>query len=297
MRFRAILNRDGGTLKSTDIDRFSQHITESFEANGHDVDVRPVEGDDLIAALEKAFNDSEVEGVIAGGGDGTVSAAGAKPLAILPAGTMNLYARALKIPLDLDVAVSALAAGDLGKSDIGRANGRPFLHQFSIGFHSRMVAERNSYNFASKLGKIRASIVAAIDTIRRPPSFPIEMNIDGREVSERISSLAVSNNPYGEGHLPYADAVTSGKLGIYYARPSTAAANARMLADLTIGNVQNNPDIVQESGTRVRLSFPQKRKSAKAVIDGELVDLDPSVDIEILPGALKVILPARDKAE
>ena len=51
MRFRAILNRDGGTLKSTDIDRFSQHITESFEANGHDVDVRPVEGDDLIAAL------------------------------------------------------------------------------------------------------------------------------------------------------------------------------------------------------------------------------------------------------
>ena len=303
MRFRAILNRDGGTLKSTDIDRFSQHITESFEANGHDVDVRPVEGDDLNAALEKAFNDSEVEGVIAGGGDGTVSAAGAmaleadKPLAILPAGTMNLYARALKIPLDLDVAVSALAAGDLGKSDIGRANGRPFLHQFSIGFHSRMVAERNSYNFASKLGKIRASIVAAIDTIRRPPSFPIEMNIDGREVSERISSLAVSNNPYGEGHLPYADAVTSGKLGIYYARPSTAAANARMLADLTIGNVQNNPDIVQESGTRVRLSFPQKRKSAKAVIDGELVDLDPSVDIEILPGALKVILPARDKAE
>ncbi|MAY62227.1 MAG: diacylglycerol kinase, partial [Rhizobiales bacterium] len=230
-------------------------------------------------------------------GAGARALEGNKPLAILPAGTMNLYARALKIPLDLDVAVSALAAGDLGKSDIGRANGRPFLHQFSIGFHSRMVAERNSYNFASKLGKIRASIVAAIDTIRRPPSFPIEMNIDGREVSERISSLAVSNNPYGEGHLPYADAVTSGKLGIYYARPSTAAANARMLADLTIGNVQNNPDIVQESGTRVRLSFPQKRKSAKAVIDGELVDLDPSVDIEILPGALKVILPARDKAE
>lgn len=303
MRFRAILNRDGGTLKSTDIDRFGEHITDSFEANGHYVDVRPVEGDELIAALEKAFDDSEVEGVIAGGGDGTVSAAGAmaleagKPLAILPAGTMNLYARALKIPLDLDAAVTALAAGDIGNSDIGRANGRPFLHQFSIGFHSRMVAERNSYDFATKLGKIRASIVAAFDTIRRPPSFPVEMSIDGRDVSERISSLAVTNNPYGEGHLPYADDVTSGKLGIYYARPSTAAANARMLADLTIGNLKNNPDIVQDSGTKVRLSFPQKRKSAKAVIDGELVDLASSVEIEILPGALEVLLPAQDKAE
>ncbi len=300
MRFRAILNQDGGTLKDTDIEQFSTLIVESFEANDHSVDVRPVKGDDLIEALESAFEDDEVEAVIAGGGDGTVSAAGAlaldagKPLAILPAGTMNLYARALKIPLDLDDAVRALAAGHVGQSDIGRANGRPFLHQFTIGFHSRMIAERNSYNFASKFGKIRASIVAALDTIRRPPSFPVEMDIDGRKVRERVSSVAVSNNPYGEGHLPYADEVTSGKLGIYYAKPATVAANAKMLADLTMGNWPNNHDIIHDSGKRVLLEFPQKRKSAKAVIDGELVDLDPSVEIEILPGALKVILPAKE---
>ena len=297
MKFRAILNKDGGTLKSTDIDTFGDFIKETFEAAGNSIEIFPVSGDDLIDALQKAFDDDTIEGVIAGGGDGTVSAAGGmalegqKPLGILPAGTMNLYARALGIPLDLEDAVRALAPGKLGSSDIGRVNGRPFLHQFSIGFHSRMVAERNSYSFTSKFGKIRASIIAALDTIRRPPSFPIDMDVDGRKIREKVSSLAVTNNPYGEGHLPYADDVTTGKLGIYYARPSTAASNAKMLADLTFGNLSNNPDIVQDSGTKVHISFPQKRKSAKAVIDGELVDLDPSVDIEILPGALKVILP------
>lgn len=302
MRFRAILNQDGGTLKNTDIDELSALIAKSFEENGHQVDIRPVTGPDLLEALENAFDDPDVEGVIAGGGDGTVSAAGAlalkagKPLAILPAGTMNLYARALKIPLDLQEAVRALAAGTIGQSDIGRANGKPFLHQFTIGFHSRMIAERNSYDFSSKLGKIRASIVAALDTIRRPPSFPVVMDIDGRKIRERVSAVAVSNNPYGDWHLPYADDVTSGELGIYYAQPSTAAANAKMLADLTIGTWRNNPDIHRDSGKRVRLDFPQKRRSAKAVIDGELVDLDASVEIEILPGALKVILPGKGNA-
>jgi diacylglycerol kinase family enzyme len=300
MRFRAILNQDGGTLQDTDIEKFSTLIVESFQENGHSVDVRPVKGENLIEALENAFGDGDVDGVIAGGGDGTVSAAGGmaleagKPLAILPAGTMNLYARALNIPLDLDEAVRALAAGEVGQSDIGRANGRAFLHQFTIGFHSRMIAERNSYNFASKIGKIRASIVAAFDTIRRPPSFPVEMDIDGRKIRERVSSVAVSNNLFGEGHLPYADDVSGGTLGIYYAKPATVAANAKMLADLTIGNWRNNLDIIRDSGKRVTLDFPQRRKSAKAVIDGELVDLDSSVEIEILPGALKVMLPAKE---
>ena len=71
MRFRAILNQDGGTLKNTDIDELSALIAKSFEENGHQVDIRPVTGPDLLEALENAFDDPDVEGVIAGGGDGT----------------------------------------------------------------------------------------------------------------------------------------------------------------------------------------------------------------------------------
>ena len=54
--------------------------------------------------------------LMAGGGDGTISAAAdvawkaRVPLAVLPAGTMNLFARALKIPLELNAALESLAS-------------------------------------------------------------------------------------------------------------------------------------------------------------------------------------------
>ena len=106
---------------------------------------------------------SRADVVLAGGGDGTVSAAAAalmgkkKALAILPAGTMNLFARGLGIPLSLDAAVEAFADGEVRPVDMASANGRPFVHQFSIGMHAKMVGVRDKMEFGSRLGKMRAS--------------------------------------------------------------------------------------------------------------------------------------------
>jgi electron transport complex protein RnfE len=63
-------------------------------------------------------------------------------LAILPAGTMNLFARAMKVPLVLEEALEAIADGEVGAVDIATANGRPFVHQFSVGIHARLVRIR-----------------------------------------------------------------------------------------------------------------------------------------------------------
>lgn len=97
MRFVAVLNKDGGTLRTTDLDAFSEKMKTVFlQAAGHTVDIRVVEGKDVVSALEKAAAMRSVDVVLAGGGDGTISAAAAvlmnrkTALAILPAGTMNL---------------------------------------------------------------------------------------------------------------------------------------------------------------------------------------------------------------
>src|SRR5690606_15546939 len=130
-----------------------------------------VEGKDVVSALEKAAVAKGVDVVMAGGGDGTVSAAAAalmdtgRTLAILPAGTMNLFARGLGIPLALEEAVSAFAHGRPHDVDVASANGRPFVHQFSIGMHPDLVERREQASYASKLGKIRASAAAAVQTL------------------------------------------------------------------------------------------------------------------------------------
>src|SRR5262245_61556034 len=102
MRFTAVLNRHGGTLRTIDVDAFARRMQVALEQHDHRLDVDIVEGDDIETALARAAA-SHADVVIAGGGDGTVSTAAAalmhtkKALAVLPAGTMNLFARGLGI--------------------------------------------------------------------------------------------------------------------------------------------------------------------------------------------------------
>ena len=70
---------------------------------------------------------------------------------------MNLFARALGVPLELDQAVRALALASPRAVDIGTMNGRPFVHQYSVGLQAKVVKNRKVYEYSSKLGKIWAS--------------------------------------------------------------------------------------------------------------------------------------------
>ncbi|TIS94759.1 MAG: diacylglycerol kinase family lipid kinase, partial [Mesorhizobium sp.] len=104
MKFAAVLNRDGGTLRTTDISAFSDRMHQTLDAAGHSLSIDIVAGKDVVVTLDNAVSRRSVDVVLAGGGDGTISAAAArlmgkkKALAILPAGTMNLFARGLGIP-------------------------------------------------------------------------------------------------------------------------------------------------------------------------------------------------------
>lgn len=211
MRFAAVLNQDGGTLRTTDLAGFSQRMRQTLEAAGHSVDLDVVAGKDVVAALDGAASRRGIDIVLAGGGDGTISAAAArlmgknKALAILPAGTMNLFARGLGIPQTLDAALESFVDGDVTAVDIATANGRPFVHQFSIGMHARMVQRRQNMAFGSRLGKIRASAQAAWATINNPQAMKVTLTVGEAEIVTRTTAIGVTNNLFGEGHLPYAD--------------------------------------------------------------------------------------------
>lgn len=221
LRFLALLNRDGGTLRTTDLDAFSARMRDTLEAAGHSLEVEIVRGDEIVEALDKASRRRNIDVVMAGGGDGTISAAaarlmdGKKILAALPAGTMNLFARSLAIPLNLDAAVAAFANAEIRPIDVAVANGRPFIHQFSIGMHAKMVHLREKMEFGSRLGKMRASARAAYYTLKNPPKLNVVLKIGEAEIQARTAGIGVTNNLFGEGHLPYAENPDGGVLGIY----------------------------------------------------------------------------------
>ncbi|RVB29130.1 diacylglycerol kinase family lipid kinase, partial [Mesorhizobium sp. M7A.F.Ca.CA.001.07.2.1] len=221
MKFAAVLNRDGGTLRTTDLVAFSDRMHQTLETAGHSLSIEIVAGKDVVETLDSAASRRSVDVVLAGGGDGTISAAAArlmgtkKALAILPAGTMNLFARGLGIPQSLDGALKSFADGEIIAVDVATANGQPFIHQFSIGMHAKMVQLRQKMEFGSRLGKIRASAKAAWATINNPPAMNVTLSIGEAEMAARITGIGITNNLFGEGHLPYADNPAGGALGVF----------------------------------------------------------------------------------
>lgn len=300
MKFFVILNKDGGTLRTTKLDVFSQRVTDVLTARKHKVEIEIVEGKGVEAALDAAIKKRGVDVIMVGGGDGTISAAAArlmgsnKALAVLPAGTMNLFARSLNIPLALDAAVEAFATGRRKQVDIATANGRPFVHQLSVGMHAKMVELREKMDFGSKLGKIRASAKAAYGTIKNPPVLRVSLEIDGETIKTKTTGVGITNNLFGEGHLPYADKPAGGVLGIYVTSAIHTGELVRFAYGLARGKYQDNQHVDVLKAKKATLVMLGKRRP-KCVIDGELAKIDERTEFEIHPKALRVLVPSARK--
>lgn len=296
MRIIAVLNRDGGTLRTMDLDAFCAGAVETFARHGHQLECRVVAGRAVEAALREAATGADVDAILAGGGDGTISAAAGiayetgTPLAVLPAGTMNLFARALKVPLVLEDALEALAGGDVGAVDIATANDRPFVHQFGVGIHARLVRIRENMSYGSRVGKMLASLRAIGAAAINPPQFEAEFHMPKGVDKRRVSGIAVSNNPLGEGRI-HADRLDAGVLGVYVAAPVSTSELLRLTMDLFMGTWRESPMVSEKEVDEVTLHFPKRKRGAHAVIDGELIKLDRSVTLKLHPLALKVIVP------
>lgn len=301
MKLVAIFNRDGGTFKTTDMDAFCEHARTVFQNAGHEIECRLVSGKNIVEEMERTADDKGLDGLIAGGGDGTISAAAGIAwkhgiaLGVVPAGTMNLFARSLRLPLDIWQAVDTLAEGHVHDVDIASANGRPFVHQFSAGLHARMVRYRDKMEYASRLGKIRANIRAAIGVVLKPPVFEVEFTVAGETQHRRVCAISASNNEFGPNPLLVADDITQGRLGFYLADALTPSGVAGLAIDIARGRLKENAAVTAMAVTQAELHFPKGRHDVKCVIDGELLPMKRDVLLKIHAGELKVIV-AKDYA-
>jgi hypothetical protein len=92
MKIHAVFNRDGGTFRTTDMDAYCGRAAEIFGNHGHVFSCEIVAGSDVEHVLQKGARRDDLDALIAGGGDGTISTAAAvcwregMPLGVVPAG-------------------------------------------------------------------------------------------------------------------------------------------------------------------------------------------------------------------
>ena len=207
------------------------------------------------------------------GGDGSLGAVAGAALeagaafVCVPYGTRNHFAR--DVGLDRDDPLGALAAFDGRRErliDLGRVDGRVFLNNVSLGAYAGLVHRREHHRRRGEaLARLRALAKSAGHRHR------LRARVDGEPVLARV--LLVGNNRY--------------ELDLF-----TLGARAKLDAgELSLWTADGLlPRRWEErSGRRFRIELDAPR--VRAAVDGEPAVLEPPLEVESLPRALRVLLP------
>jgi diacylglycerol kinase family enzyme len=226
------------------------------------------EGDDPAELAGQA--DADALGMA--GGDGSLAAVAAAalerdlPFVCIPFGTRNHFARDLG--LDRDDPIGALAAFDGGERriDVGRVNDRHFLNNVSLGLYAGLVYRRERH-------RRRGEALAGARALWRigGERHRLRARVNGEEVRARI--LLVANGAYELDlfTLGARSSLDEGSLHVY-------AADGWLPRSW-----------VERSAPEVRIELDGSRVEAAA--DGEPVVLEPPLRFELLPRALRVLVP------
>ena len=66
MKILALLNRDGGSLKTTDLGQLTTLMQDEFRMHGHELTVDDCSGDEIVAAIGKAAEREDIDLVVMG---------------------------------------------------------------------------------------------------------------------------------------------------------------------------------------------------------------------------------------
>ena len=251
-------------------------------------------GDRLDQTISSAIQQNPGT-LVAAGGDGTVSAVAAQVagtetnMGVLPLGTLNHFAKDLRIPLELEAAVHVLAARHVAAVDAAEVNGRVFINNSSLGIYPHIVARREKQQ--ERLGKWPAFLWAALLAFRRFPFLHLRVCVEGEELERKTAFLFVGNNEYEiAGFRIGARArLDRGRLGLHLTHRTGRFGLLRLALRAILGGLRQAKDF--ETFSVENATIETRRRSVLVATDGEVTSMQPPLHYRSRPGALRVIVP------
>lgn len=237
-----------------------------------------------------------VDRVIVWGGDGTVRRCidtiveeGAQvDLAIMPAGTANLLANGLDIPIDLEGALEVALHGHLRRIDLGVINGECFAVMAGSGFDALMIRDADADK--DRLGRL--AYVKAGARHLSTKGRKVRVDVDGQRWFEgRTACVLIGNMGQVFGGLTlFPDAKPDdGLLDVGIVTAQQRLDWVRVGLRAAAGRVDSSPlvEITQGRKIRVRLDKAQAWE-----LDGGDRPKTDRLKVDVLPGRLTVCVPA-----
>ena len=236
------------------------------------------------------------DAVYAAGGDGTVNdvAAGLVetdiPLGILPLCTGNGLARGLEIPLDPDGYLDVLKKHRVIAIDTGKIGPSYFFATAGIGYDSKIAYDYNKMFKAERSIPRYFYLGVKHYFMNRPEK--ITVIIDGQEYKRDLFILTIANtSQYGGGAkiAPQADPTSGRLIAIIIPKLNVIKAlfTMRKLFD---GTIFQSKDIEFHEFTSLKII---RENPGLYQVDGEAYEGTARMNVSVLPGALKVIVPPR----
>lgn len=291
-----IINASSGATRKEEV---RDQLADLFSQTGVDARISLARSGKQVLELAQRAANSDASTIVAGGGDGTMNAVAAalvdtdKSLGILPLGTLNHFAKDLRIPLNLQEAVHTITANHVVPVDVGEVNGRIFLNNSSLGLYPSLVHEREQKQRLGH-GKWPAFVWAAFSVMRRYPFLDVRLSADGNEVSSRTPFVFIGNNRYEMENFNIGgrSRLDGGQLSLYFSHRTRRLGLARIGLRALIGRAEKSEEFVAMLTTEV--SIETQRRRIRVAIDGEITMMKPPLCYRIRPGALNVIVPAPD---
>ena len=295
-----IVNTGAGAVG--DGDTLPHRITDLFASmDAKPRIVHPSAGQDLRALAREALGRGE-ETIVAAGGDGTVSAIAAelagseKKLGVLPIGTLNHFAKDLRIPLDLQGAVETTLHGRIVPVDAAEVNGRVFINNSSLGLYPRIVTKREEQQQRLGRGKWPAFAWAALHALRRFPFLDLGVAVEGKQLSRRTAFLFVGNNEYQVAgfNLGARACVDAGNLGLYLTHRTGRFGLFRLALHALLGRVHQAEDFEAFCVREARIESRKRR--LLVACDGEVTLMQTPLHYRSRQHALRVLVPKENDA-
>jgi diacylglycerol kinase (ATP) len=270
---------------------------------GVDFELAVSERQGHIAELTRQALRDGFSPLIAAGGDGTIGEiinamahargdeAPLTTLGIIPLGTANDMAYALKIPFDLEKAAQVIGAGKIRSMDVGKANEIYFANNSALGLEPYVTVIQSKITWIKGIGRY---LVSAVRAIMDRPTWNAHLEWDGGSFDGPISLVYIGNGPRSGGLFymgPHADPF-DGKLTIVYGYRATRRGMFALLPKTMKpgpGSYVENEGMheLPVSWLKVHLDNP-----SPAHTDGELFSTGiTDLEYRIFPGRLPILMP------
>ncbi len=247
--------------------------------------------------ISKAFLDMDetYDHLLIAGGDGTVDIVlnAMKefnvdiPIAILPTGTANDFAKALNISLDINNAIKDILNSEPKSIDIGKINNKYFINVASAGMFTD-VSQKINPELKNYMGKV-SYYITGIEEALHLRKFNI--NVNSKEVmykGDMYLMLVFNGKTAGNLNLAYKAEVDDGYLDVIIFKAMPIPKSIPVLISILKGehlDTYNESEILYFKTKKVRIDC----------CDGLLTDIDGErgpdfpLDIECIEDGIKIL--------